>query len=125
MKLIGGIKKGGGEPLFADINRIDLSGIVSLGERYVNTEKYFNLLTCGTLEDGLVFGNIKLKRTSNHGVRIYADKYDFDMKSWWNPMNWGRNVETMIGSAVAGKGEKFVIYVYGTAKLNPILPCIK
>jgi|GEM_PF-2965947 len=118
-------RKGSGDPLFADINQIDLSGVFSLGEKFVNQEKCVNLLTCGKPEDGLVYGKVTLKRTTNHGVRMYADTYNFDMKSWWNPANWGRNVETMIGGAIAGEGKAFDIHIYGTAKLKPILPWIK
>ena len=51
--------------------------------------------------------------------------YVFDMKSWWNPLNWIRNIETTIGTKVAGKGTPYDIYFYGYAKLTPIFPWVK
>lgn len=41
-----------------------------------------------------VYGNVTFIRVPDDGVRAYADKYDFDMKTWWNLLNWGRNIET-------------------------------
>ena len=52
----------------------------------------------------------------------YADKYDFDMKSWKNPLNWGRNSETIIGEHVAGEGKPFEINIYGSKKLKSMYP---
>lgn len=74
------------------------------------------------MDDGLVYGNITLKRYPNNSVRAYADKYDFDMKSWKNPLNWSRNGETIIGEHVAGKGKPFEIIIYGSQKLKPMYP---
>ena len=42
-----------------------------------------------------------------------------------NPLNWGRNIETIIGNRVAGKGQAYEINIYGSAKLTPFLPWIK
>jgi hypothetical protein len=47
------------------------------------------------------------------------------MKSWWNPKNLGRNIETAIGKKVAGAGVKYEIIIYGSKRLTPILPWIK
>ena len=119
-------RNGGGEPLYADLGQIDMSGILSLGESYVEQRKSFNLLmNSNSIETGLVYGNITLKRYSNHQVRAFADTYNFEMHSWKNPLNWGRNIETIIGSKVAGKGVPYVIHFYGSQTLTPILPWIK
>ena len=119
-------RNGNGAPLYVDLKKIDLSTIVSLGEEYVNQKKTFNLLLCsGSVEDGLVFGNITLKRYPNHSIRAYSDNYGFEMKNWNNPLNWGRNIETLIGSWVAGKGVPYDIHIYGSTQLRPILPWIK
>ena len=116
-------RNGNGQPLYADIKKINLSNIRSLGDKYVGQEKTINLLlSSNSLNDGLVYGTITLKRYPDDLVRAYADKYDFDMKSWYNPLNWSRNVETIIGGNVAGKGNPFLIFIYGSQKLKPMYP---
>jgi len=42
-----------------------------------------------------------------------------------NPLNWGRNAETVIGRKVAGEGTPFEINIYGSATLKPLFPWIK
>jgi RHS repeat-associated protein len=119
-------RNGNGQPLFVDLGKIDLSGLYSLGEKYVGQEKVFNLLLwSGSINDGLVYGQVKFKRYPNHSVRAYADKYDFDMKSWWNPLNWGRNMQTVIGGAVAGQGTGYNINIYDSKTLKPKWPWTK
>ena len=118
-------RAGNGQMLYVDLRKINLQGIVSLGEKYVGQKKCFNLLTCSSIKDGLVYGNITLKRYPNHGVRAFEDEYDFDMKNWFNPINWGRNLETVIGAKYAGDGTSYSIRFYGTAKLKPIFPWVK
>lgn len=71
------------------------------------------------LNDGLVYGNLTFIRVPDNSVRAFADRYDFDIKSSWNPLVLLRNVETWIGSCVAGKGKPFDIYFYGTKKIQP------
>jgi RHS repeat-associated protein len=119
-------RKGKGKPLFVALNKIDMSGIVSLGEKYVGQIKSFNLLLYSlSLNDGLVYGSITLKRYPNHQVRAYADKYNFDMHNWLNPFNWGRNFQTIIGGIVAGTGEPYEINIYGSKTLKPKWPWTK
>jgi RHS repeat-associated protein len=119
-------RKGKGKPLFVALNKIDLSGIVSLGEKYVGQIKSFNLLFYSlSLNDGLIYGSITLKRYPNHQVRAYADKYDFEMHNWLNPFNWGRNFQTIIGGIVAGTGEPYEINIYGSKTLKPKYPWTK
>ncbi|MFV0501805.1 MAG: hypothetical protein ACK5MH_09475 [Bacteroidales bacterium] len=119
-------RNGNGQPLFTDLNQIDLSGVYSLGKNYVGDEKVINLITnSASINDGLVYGNITLKRYPNNQVRAYSDPYDFDMKSWLNPVNWGRNIETKIGQRVAGQGTNYEINIYGSKTLKPILPWVR
>lgn len=119
-------RTGEGQPLFTDLSKIDLSGIYSLGEKYVGQVKTANLLlNNGSLNDGLVYRNIALKRYINHQVRAFADRYDFEMHNPWNPLNWGRNAETVIGRKVAGEGAPFEINIYGSATLKPLFPWTK
>lgn len=42
-----------------------------------------------------------------------------------NKVVLGRNIETIIGSKVAGQGVSYVIHFYGSQTLTPILPWIK
>ena len=115
-----------GKPLYVDLRKIDLAGIYSLGEKYVGQTKCFNLLLCGTsIQAGLIYGNITLKRYPHNQVKAFADTYNFEMHPWNNPFNWGRNLETLIGKRVAGQGRPYKIYFYGTQSLKPILPWIK
>ena len=117
---------GNGENLYANLGAIDLSGLVSLGEKYVGQAKSFNLLTCSnSLDAGLVYGQITLVRHPNHTVRAYADEYNFEMHPWNNPANWGRNIQTLIGGFVAGTGNPYNIYFYGNQTLQPKQPWIK
>lgn len=119
-------REGNGQPLFTSLGKVDLSGILSLGENYVGKKGSYNLLlNSNSLNDGLVYGNITLKRYSDHQVRAYADEYNFEMHNAWNPLNWPRNAETLIGRKYAGEGQRFEINLYGSKKLTPILPWIK
>jgi len=119
-------RTGEGQPLFTDLSKIDLSRIYSLGEKYVGQVKAVNLLTnSNSLNDGLVYGNITLRRYPNHQVRAFADKYDFEMHNSRNPLNWGRNAQTIIGRKVAGEGMPFEINIHGSATLKPLFPWIK
>lgn len=83
------------------------------------------LVHSASLDDGLVYGHITLKRYPNHKVRAYSDRYDFEMHSWKNPLNYLRNIETMIEKMVSGNGNSYEINIYGETELRPILPWIK
>lgn len=120
-------RQGSGEPLYVSLEKINLDGLFSLGEGYVGETYTFNLLYGASLKanDGLVYGSLTFKRYPNHTCRAYADTYDFDYKSWLDPRNWLRNIETFIGDLYAGDGMKYKIYIYGEKKLKPILPWLK
>ena len=119
-------RNGNGQPLFVSLEKIDLSGLVSLGESFVGQEKVVSLKwASSSINDALVYGKITLKRYPNHRVRAYADNYNFDVKPWRNPLNWTRNIATKIGGLVAGEGIEYEINIYGSQKLLPILPWIK
>ncbi len=119
-------RTGNGEPLFVSLDKLDLSGIHSEDFISVGSKETFNLLlNSNTLNDGLVYGNIVLKLYPNNFVRAYADVYDFDMKSWWNPLNWGRNVETIFGEKHAGQGTGYEINLVGPKWVSPVNPINK
>ena len=110
-------KNGNGQELFVDINQIDLSMLYSLGDKYIGKRYVFNLFTLGS-KDGKVYGSLTFIRYPNDTCRAFADKYDFDMKSWKNPLNWFRNIATIAGSVYAGKGVPYTINIYGSAQLK-------
>ena len=118
-------RSGSGDPLFADISKIDFSGYVSLGKKSVGKIYKVNLfLGSLQLDDALVYGTISVKRYPNHGIRAYSDHYDFDIKKPWI-LHLGRNVLTIVGAKVAGKGKPYDINIYGEKKIKPILPWVK
>ena len=64
----------------------------------VGSEKYFNLLfgNSHSINDGLVYGTIKLTYLGNNKVSASHDIYDFDAKKWESG-TFIRNAETMLG----------------------------
>jgi len=112
-------RNGNGQPLFTDLSKIDLSNLYSKGEKYVGQEKVINFLTASkSLNDGLVYGKVRLRRYPNNQVRAYSDEYNFEMHNAWNPLNWPRNIQTKIGSFYAGEGQKYDINIYGSKTLK-------
>lgn len=112
-------RNGNGQPLYADLRLINFDGVKTLSIKKEGEEEIVNLIQhSGTVDDGLVYGNIKIKYYSNNRIRAYDDVYDFDMKKWSTPKNAIRNVLTKIGSAVAGNGTPFNIMFYGTKQLT-------
>ena len=110
-------KNGNGQELFVDINQIDLSMLLSLGDKYIGEKYVFNLFILGS-KDGKVYGSLTFVRYPNDTCRAFVDKYDFDMKSWRNPLNWVRNIATIAGNVYAGKGVPYDINIYGSAQLK-------
>ena len=113
-------RNGNGAPLYPDISKINLGKIYPLPK---GIKACYNLLSesCDP-QAGLVYGNITLLHIGDNMVRAYHDTYDFEMKSWFNPLNWGRNLETIIGGKVAGEGTPYQMKFIGTAKLSLVLP---
>jgi len=110
---------GNGQPLSVDLSKINLRSVSVDDFKKVGDSKYFNLLFySNNTNDGLVYGNIKLTymgptRTGNGGiVSATYDIYDFDIRKWNSVGNVGRNVETIIGSQVAGPGTAYRINFY-------------
>ena len=119
-------RNGSGQPLYVTLDKIDLRCLYSLGEHFVGQKKVVDLFAAScSINDALVYGKITLVRYPDHSVRAFSDDYGFEMKSWLNPFNIGRNVATLIGKNVAGKGADYRINIYGSKKLEPIVPWIK
>ena len=43
----------------------------------------------------------------------------------YDPFNWIRNAETIIGGYHAGKGTAYEINIYGSKQLEPLFPWVK
>ena len=114
-------RNGNGQPLFVSLEKIDLSGLVSLGDDYIGETKDINLFFGShSANDAMVYGHIKLVRYPNDKVRSYADFYDFDIKPWNSFSSIGRNIQTIIGKGVAGRGVGYPIHLYGSSQLRPV-----
>ena len=100
-----------GQPLFADINKIDLPEWGISKDSPVGQKQVVNTLF-GSIRSWLVYGKITLKHYPDNGVRAYPDDYGFEMKKPW-AMHLGRNIETAIGFKVAGQGVPYNIHIYG------------
>ena len=112
-------REGNGQPLFVSFEKIDMSGVYSKGDKAIGKEWKVNLsFRSASTNDGLVYGQIKIKQYPNDYVRAYADWYDFDMHSFWNPFNWPRNFATIIGGILAGNGVRYEINIYVSKKLQ-------
>ena len=116
---------GNGQPLSADLSKINLRSVSIDDFKKVGDSKYFNLLFySNSRNDGLVYGSIKLTYmgptwNGNGGiVSAEYDIYDFDLRDWTSVSNAGRNIETMIGSQVAGPGFTYRINFYNYGLIN-------
>ena len=111
-------RNGGGENLYADFSKLDLSGLYSMGDSMVGNKMVFNLLhTSASANDALVYGNITVEFLKGNRVKADYDIYDFDKQSNGSPKTTIRNIETTIGEFVAGKGQGFKIIFYGVQEI--------
>ena len=109
-------RNGNGETLYTDLRKIDLSGI----EPFKQNGKLVNLLLSpSSFKDGLVYGTIYLQSIGNNYVTSVEDTYDFDIKKPSNFLVKARNLETIIGQIVAGRGTPYKIKFYGSSQLKP------
>ena len=104
-------QNGNGQSLFVDINKIDLPVLIISKKSSVGKVQVVNT-QFASLQDGIVYGAITLKHYPNNGVRAFSDNYGFEMKTPWMKHIF-RNIETIIGSIVAGKGIPYDINIYG------------
>ena len=110
---------GNGQPLSADLSKINLRSVSVDDFKKAGDSKYFNLLFySNSRNDGLVYGSIKLTYMgptwNGKGGIVSAEYDDYDFGTWnWNSVgNVVRNLETVIGSLVAGPGTDYRIYFY-------------
>ncbi len=110
-------RNGNGEPLYADLSKIDLSFIRASDFQSDRKITYFQTLFSSN--DGRVYGNIGLSLVNGRAVGNY-DRYDFDIKRYTNkttqiPLSLIiRNAATQIGNWFAGNGTPYNIYFYGS-----------
>ncbi len=110
-------RNGKGKDLTVELDKIDLGNISLEDFKGIKEGKivWFNLLLRGSEVDGLVYGQIGLKLEKDNSVTAVRNKYDFDLKPWLGSIL--RNIETLIGGAVAGKGDPYWIYFKGSRKI--------
>jgi RHS repeat-associated protein len=122
-------RNGDKAPLTVDLSKINLQGInetdfpLKNGTR-IGSDGYFNLLygNSHSLNDGLVFGTIKLVYAGNGKVTApNNDIYDFEMHSlsWKNfYKEIPRNILTVIGGTYAGSGRSYNIHFRGQGNIK-------
>lgn len=122
-------RNGKGQPLTVDLSKLDLSGIHTEDFNGVGSSIFPNLLLkSSSYNDGLIYGSIMLTLQPNDKVIASHDDYDFTYdagRSWWNPLNWPRHIETFIGGKVAGQGTPYRINFRGEATITPVHHVIK
>jgi hypothetical protein len=119
-------RNGNGDPLFADLGKINMSNLYSLGEKYVGESKPISLFKASMdVNDALVYGSFGMTRYPNHQVRASRDRYDFEMHEGNSISIWARNQATKIGEWVAGYGTPYEINFYGSKILKPRWPWTK
>ena len=111
-------------PLTLDIGKIDFGNLSASEFEGVNSSIVVNLLLRSKSgNDGLVHGRISVTLLEGNMIAVGSELYDFDMKNWWNPLNWARNVETVIGNLSAGwDGNPYQIIFTGSKKIPEQTP---
>lgn len=51
-------------------------------------------------------------------LKRYDDTYDFEMHKSWHPIEWVRNIETLIGRLYHGYGEPYDILIRGSKSID-------
>ena len=62
--------------------------------------------------------NCDCKYKINGYIKSFDDKYDFEMHWSWNPKEWARNAETIIGRMYNGRGKPFNIIIQGQKEIE-------
>lgn len=115
-------RNGNGQSLYVSLEKIDLSGLVSPIDVNMEGKKVVNLFkVSNSMNDALVYGQITLKRYPNDMVRAYADNYEFGMHPWNSIPEVLRNIGTVIGKTVAGRGVEYKIHIYGSKQLKSVV----
>ena len=118
-------RAGSGQPLDADLSKIDLSEVSASEFKGIGTELYVRLdgKHFSSLNDAVVYGSFRLKLGPNNTVTSDFDTYDFDIKPWSSSRLIVRNIATIGGRYLAGGGKKlpqpFRIEFYGSGKISP------
>ena len=106
-------QEGDGSPITVDADKIDLNFIdVSM----LTVGEPTGVQTFGKCPQGIVYGGITIVYRGNNQVQILQDEYNFEMHSWRKaPI---RNVETLLGRLVHGKGTSFKINFRGVNTIH-------
>jgi RHS repeat-associated protein len=116
-------RNGNGSALFVDMAKIDISGISTEDfNGKIGSKEAFNLFTgnSNSSDDIRVYGNITLRLYPENRVKAFQDTYNFEMHNVYNPLNWPRNLLTVIGREYAGPGTPFPINITGSKWIKPV-----
>lgn len=119
-------RHGGGQPVTADLSKIDFSNLIEADFGEIGSSRYLS----PAYPDRLVYGSIRLTLGPDQTVTSRYDVYDFDIQgfqgSWTsraglalNARTLGRNTLTVLGSGVAGSGTPYRINFIGVGRIGP------
>ena len=110
-------RHGRGEALTVDASKIDLDFINP--NDYIEGGKFKPVQTLYKSKDGLVYGNVKIKRIQGAEFKIDTDNYGFEMHKGSSFGTFARNMFTKIGGFIAGQGINYDIHFRGSNFVNP------
>jgi RHS repeat-associated protein len=121
-------RHGAGQPVTVDLNKIDFSGVSAAEARKGASQKGISYITPSSANDFLVHGTVGVRVQQNQTITAPPGPYDFEMHSLKgnfsvdgikeNARTIVRNIETLIGKAVAGFGTTYPINYGGQGKLG-------
>jgi hypothetical protein len=108
-------REGEGEPLYVKASSIRISGVYSSDFNSKGDTMVYRTKIISNNNDFLTYGNITLKYEGNNQISILPDNYGFEMHKG----RFFRNIETIIGHAIAGNGTPYDITFVGNVNINP------
>ena len=121
-------RHGAGQPVTVDLNKIDFSGVSAAKAKAKASPGGISYITPSSTNDFLVHGTVGVRVQPNQTITAPQGPYDFDMHKLTGDLSVKgfvdnvktaiRNVETLIGNAVAGFGTPYPINYGGQGKVG-------
>lgn len=89
--------------------------------KYSYSTKYPEFLVPGTITlkfEGEATINCDCVYRITGNLKSYDDTYNFEMHKSWNPIEWVRNIETLIGRLYHGYGKPYNILIRGSKSID-------